>query len=60
MRSLIFLTLDGCPDFLDHSYIDDGYCDDETNIEQCAYDGAIAALTTWTQTTVKRASVLNS
>ncbi len=33
------LWLGLCPENLDHTWIADGYCDDDTNILECDFDG---------------------
>ncbi len=37
--------LDGCPDDISH-WVGDGMCDDDTNIEECQYDGGDCCLET--------------
>ncbi len=34
-----------CPEELDSNWIGDWYCDDDTNIKECAYDGGDCCLT---------------
>ncbi len=36
--------LDKCPESIFHDLVSDGYCDDEANIEECAFDGGDCCL----------------